>query len=277
MTQRLNQALANRIFTLLALIAIAPALLIVVDLPARAYTLNVLGSPVTLNFTTDTLLVTLVPVLAVAGVDWVLREHPSVRRGTIAYLFPFWMAPGIGALALSLLLSSIGNWALWLTALMVGVGTIGILIYAEYVTLDADFSSFANARLIVTGLTYVIAFALFTLIYAQRDRTVISATQIMLITFVLSLELLEPHRIGLRSATLGAAVVAFLIGQGTWAINYWNVSTWSAGVLLLAMFYVCVGLTQQHHQGQLTRGVLIEYCAVALIALVVVWLLAESR
>lgn len=277
MTQRLNQVIANRILTLLALIAIAPALLLVIDLPTRNYAFNVFGSPVSLVFSADTLLITLVPVLTIAGVDWVLRDHPLVRRGDVSYLFPFWMAPGLGALALCVVLTLINVWPLLIAALLIGVMVIGILIYAEYGALSIDEAGYANSRLIVTALTYVVAYVLFAAIYGQRERTVVSATQTVLITFLLSLELLAPHTIGLKKALLYSAVIAFLIGQATWALNYWNVSIWSAGVMLLAVFYVAVGLSQQYHQGQLARGVLVEYGTVSLIALVVVWLLAANR
>ncbi len=82
---------------------------------------------------------------------------------------------------------------------------------------------------------------------------------------------------GLRPAFLFSLVIAFLTGQAMWAMNYWNVSNWSAAVLLLALFYVLIGISQQQMHGQLSRAVLIEYAVVTGIALIVVWLLASSR
>ncbi|MCX6017097.1 MAG: hypothetical protein NTZ50_01110 [Chloroflexi bacterium] len=277
MTQELRQVITNRILTLLALIAMAPALLLVIDLPVRNYSIDILGAPLPLQFGVDTLLITLVPVLTIAGVDWVLREHPAVRRGDVVYLFPFWIAPGLGTLALCLLLTRISTWPLWIAALIVGVVVIGILINAEYGALSSDLAGYANSRLAVSGLTYVIAYVLFAVIYVQRERTVISATLMAVTTFLISIELLAPHRIGLGKAALNAALLAFLIAQATWAMNYWNISTWSAGVLLLTWLYVGVGVSQEFHEGQPARGVLVEYGVVTMVALVVVWLLAGSR
>jgi hypothetical protein len=277
MTDELRQAITNRILTLLALIAMAPALLLVIDLPVRAISLDVFGSPLSFEFGVDTLLITLVPVLAIAGVDWVLREHPAVRRGDVGYLFPFWIAPGLGTLALCLLLTRISTWPLWIAALVVGIVVIGILINAEYGALSSDLAGYANSRLVVSGLTYVIGYVLYAAIYSQRERTVISATQTALVTFLLAIELLAPHRIGVGKAVLNAVVLAFLTGQATWAMNYWNISTWSAGVLLLTWLYVGVGMSQEFHEGQPARGVLVEYGVVAAVALAVVWLLASRR
>jgi hypothetical protein len=277
MTQELRQTINNRILTLLALIAMAPALLLVIDLPMRDFSVDIFGAPLTIQFGVNTLLITLVPVMAIAGVDWVLREHPVVQRGEVGYLFPFWIAPGLGTLAVCLLLTRISTWPLWIAVLAAGIVVIGILVNAEYGALSSDLAGYANSRLIVSGLTYVIAYVLYAVIYAQRERTVVSATQTALLTFLFAVELLAPHRIGLGKAVLNALVLAFLVGQATWAMNYWNISTWSAGVLLLAWLYVGVGISQEFHEGQPARGVLLEYGAVTAVALVVVWLLANRR
>jgi hypothetical protein len=273
----LNRIVANRIFTLLALVAIAPALLLVVDLPARIYTFNVLNAPVTFEVTNNTLLIALVPALTIAGVDWVLREHPLVHEGALRFLFPFWMAPGVAAIALSVLLTRTDNWSLWIATLVLGIVLIGTLIYAEFMAISTSAAGYANARLTVTALTYVIAFVLFTVIYAQRERSLIAATLTSAIAFTLAIELLEPHVTGLRRTFASSFVIAFLIGQATWALNYWNISNWSAGVLMVALFYVLIGITQQQVQRQLSRAVLIEYAVIACIALIVVLLLASSR
>jgi hypothetical protein len=43
------------------------------------------------------------------------------------------------------------------------------------------------------------------------------------------------------------------------------------------VFYVCVGIAQQHFQERLTRSVLIEFGIVGAVALVVAWQLAGVR
>lgn len=277
MTQTLHSSLSNRLLVLIALLALTPVLLLVVELPTRNVSLDFLGSPLSINLNTDSLLILFLPVLTIAGVDWILRDHPDVRAGEVPFLFPFWMAPGLAALALALLLTRLNSWPLWMAMLLIGLILIGALITAEYHTIAPHRRAYPIARLTVTGLSYLIAFALFTLIYSMRERSVITATSALLVAFVLSLDLLAPHIIGLGQSTLFAAVIGWLVGQATWALNYWNVSNWSAGVMLLTAFYVAVGLTQQYFQDKLTRGVLIEFAIVAFIALVVAWQLAGLR
>jgi len=267
----------ERVLALVGLIALTPLALLVVELPARSATLNFLGSPLSINLSTDSLLLILIPVLTCAGVDWVLRDHPDVRAGEVPYLFPFWIAPAFAALALSLLLTRIPTWPLWIVTLVIGVTMIATLVFAEYVSLSPNARGYAIARLALTGVSYAIAFALFTLIYSARERSIISATLTTLIAAGLALDLMAPHIIGLRTAAVFAGVIGLIVGQTTWALNYWNISNWSAGVLLLTVFYVLIGLSQQYFQDRLSRAVLIEFVVVALVALVVVWQLAGVR
>lgn len=277
MTTSVNASTANRVLVLIALLALTPVLLLVVELPSRILALDFLGSALSININADSLLILFLPVLAIAGVDWVLRDHPYVRAGQVPFLFPFWMAPALMALALGILLTRLTVWPLWIAALIVGIFIIGLLIVAEYVTIATNAASYAVARLAVTALSYLIAFGLFTLIYSARERSIISASATMFVAFTLSLDLLGPHIIGLKRAALFALIIAWLVGQGTWAMNYWNISNLSAGVLLLTVFYVSIGLVQQHFQERLSRSVLLEFAVVSLIAIVVAWQLAGVR
>ncbi len=268
-------AVRNRVLVLVALVALTPVALEVVDLPTRSATFSFLGSALSISLSADSLLLVLMPVLTCAGVDWVLRDHPDVRGGEIPYLFPFWVAPGFAALTLAWLLTRIPTWSLWVSVLLLGVIAIATLVFAEYVGLSPYARGYAVARLLLTGVSYAIAFGLFTLIYSARERSVISATLAALVAFGLALDLMAPHIIGLGTAATFSLVVGLMVGEATWALNYWNISNWSAGVLLLAVLYVMIGLAQQHVQDRLTRGVLVEFGVVAGVAAFIAWQLAN--
>lgn len=269
--------LRNRALVLLALLALCPLALQMPELPTRIISANVLGSALSLRFSADTLLFVLMPALTCAGADWVLRRHPDVQQGEVRHLFPFWIVPGYAALALAIVLSRLNSWPLWVMVLTAGVFSIGALLLAEWFVLSPDTRGFTLARLLLTAGVYATAFALFTLIYTTRERSLISATLVVLASFGLALDLLSPHLIGLRSALLQAGVIAFLLGQAMWVLNLWNISNWSGGILLLTLFYVLVGFAQQHFQDRLTRNLLFEFGGVMLVAVLVAWLLSGVR
>jgi len=275
--QQAAAELRQRIAVLIALITLTPVLLLVVELPSRTTTLNVLGSALTISLTTDSVLMLLMPVLTVAGVDWILRDHREVQQGEVPYLFPFWVAPGLAAMASATLIARAQTWPVWISTLVIGTVIITILVIAEYIALSPRARGYALARLAVTSLSYVIAFALLTLIYSGRERSIVSSTFCLFVAGLLALDLLSPHVIGLRLSGLFALVIGLLVAQANWALSYWNISDWSGGVMLLAVFYVTTGLAQQHFQDRLTREVLIEFAVITTVALVVVWQLADLR
>ncbi len=268
----------NRILTLVALIALTPVLLSVVELPIRIASLNFLGSPLSVTLSADTLLIVFLPALTVAGADWVLREHPEVQAGRVHFLFPFWVTPALVALALAILLTRLSSWAGWLVALAGGAIALGALLLAIYHSLAPEVSPEAPARLVVTALSYLIAFVLFTLIYSTRERSAITATATFLASAALAIDLLAPRSLrDLHRIAPYALIAGWLTGQAIWALNYCNLSHWSAGTLLLAVFYPVVGIAQQHLLGRLTRSVLVEFAIVSVVAVAIAWRLADVR
>ena len=71
-----------------------------------------------------------------------------------------------------------------------------------------------------------------------------------------------------RGALFYLAITGLIVAQITWALNYWNISNWSGGMLLVTVFYVISGLAQQYFQEKLNRFVLIEFAVTATVALV---------
>ncbi|HQZ22962.1 MAG TPA: hypothetical protein PLW39_11915 [Thermoflexales bacterium] len=267
----------ERVMILLALVALTPVALKVVELPSRNLSITFLGSALSITFTTASLLIVMLPALVCAGVDWVLRAHPNVQNGGVSFVFPFWIAPGFMALLMALLLTRIPVWPVWVMGLLVGAAILGMLVLAEYSVISLQDSGYAVARLALTAITYLIAFGLLVLVYGTRERSVITATLTFAIIFGLALDLMSPHIIGLRQAAVYAFVVALITAQMTWALNYWNISNWSAAVLLLAVFYLLVGLAQQHYQDRVTGPVLVEFAVVAAIAILAAVMLANVR
>ena len=67
-----------------------------------------------------------------------------------------------------------------------------------------------------------------------------------------------------------AGIVALVMGQSTWALNYWRLSPLAAGLWLLLIFYLFTGLAQQQLVGRLTRRALFEFGGVVVGGVVVI-------
>jgi hypothetical protein len=138
-----------------------------------------------------------------------------------------------------------------------------------------DSRHYRTARLGLNLATYLAAFALYATIYGLHVRSLVSATAVAVVTFPLALEILRLTEEQLATTWLHAAIVALVLGELTWAINAWGLSSLSGGALLLLVFYTLSGVTQQHLAGRLNRRVALEFVAIAVVGLVLILLNAR--
>ncbi len=127
-----------------------------------------------------------------------------------------------------------------------------------------------RARLLLDVLAYSSGLLLFLFVYQTRTRSLLSGTLIALIATLLSLEILRTVADRPFTALLYSGIVGLILGQVTWALNYWVLPGITGGLLLLLIFYLLIGFAQQGLQGRLTRRVLIEFGVFAAVALILI-------
>jgi hypothetical protein len=247
--------------TLLGLVAYS-----LFELPSRSIEVAPFGSRFTLVASQWWLMALLLGALAATGTRAVVYAHPGLPRGTAGYNLAFWILPGLlvilAALWLYLLAPTLGWW-------LTGVGATGVLLWfvvlAEYHTVDPRDSWYEPGRLWLSVIAYAVALGFFTLISQTRAGDIVSAVEIILVSVLLAASLLRAGPAQAGRTWLFAGVAALVLGQSVWALNYWRISPLSAGLWLLLIFYLFTGLAQQQLLGGLTRRVLVEFAAVAII------------
>ncbi len=66
-------------------------------------------------------------------------------------------------------------------------------------------------------------------------------------------------------------IVGLVLGQVTWALNYWSsLNGLTGGLLLLLIFYLLVGIAQQGLQNRLNSRVMFEFVIFTLVALLLI-------
>jgi hypothetical protein len=146
--------------------------------------------------------------------------------------------------------------------LALSAAILGVTIYGEYQTFDRSSRRYRRARALLNLIAYVTAFALFSAIFAPKVRSILSATAVVVASAFIASELLR----GAGRSDVHAiwvCVVAFALGQVTWALNYWVLGAYAGGAILLLTFYTLTGLARSHLSGTLARGVLAEHLVVA--------------
>jgi hypothetical protein len=242
-----------------------------IELPSRAINLMVWGSPLTLVVSQWWLLALLLGGLAATGARAVVYAHPDLSRRASGYALASWILPGLlvilATLWLSLLASTV-NW--WLAEITLTGVLLWFVILAEYHTVEPRDPQYELARIWLNLIAYGVAFGFFVLIYQTRARSILSATEITLVSGLLAGSLLRAGPTQTLRTWLFAGVVALVMGQSMWALNLWRVPPLTAGLWLLLIFYILTGLAQQHLLGRLTRRALVEFAVIVAIGLFVI-------
>lgn len=239
-----------------------------IELPSRAINLMVWGSPLTLMVSQWWLLALLLGGLAATGARAVVYAHPNLPRRPSGYAVAFWILPGLLVILATLWLSLLASTVEWWLAEIALTGVLlWFVVLAEYHTVEPRDSQYELARIWLNLIAYGVAFGFFVLIYQTRARSILSSTEITLVSGLLAGSLLRSGPAQTGRTWLFAAIVALVMGQSMWALNLWRVPPVTAGLWLLLVFYMLTGLAQQHLLGRLTRRALVEFAVIAAVGL----------
>jgi hypothetical protein len=161
-------------------------------------------------------------------------------------------------------------------ALAVSAVLLAAAYYGLYATVERGKSGFRRARLWLDALAYGSALILFLFVYQTRTRSLLSGSLVAVTAFLLAAEILRTATTRPRAALVYGGIIGLILGQVTWALNYWVLPGLTGGLLLLLSFYLLVGIAQQGLQERLTARVLWEFVVFTLIALVLIALVGPG-
>ena len=244
-------------------------------LPAWLFVGPLLGSEVTVPVTGSAVLGLVLIALVISGTDAVVRAHPRSQTGDLGYRWAFWGLPS----------------ALIVVALLpVAARPLGALLvnragadghrpwprHGRHLLLSRPLCHRLPACPPgLNALIYAVALIIFLVVYQTRVRSILSATEVMVLSGLLSLELLRGSERPLRLVALFAGIVGLVLGEATWALNYWRLNSLTGGLLLLLLFYDGVGLAQHGIQGRISRRVIFEYMLISIATLALIWQFAS--
>jgi hypothetical protein len=262
----------DRLSMILAVLILGNILFRFIELPEHVYRLQALGSPLEIRASSTLLLITLMVGLTCTGTSLVLHDHELLveRSGRPVYIS--WVLPGLLAGLAAYLLSHAPTLFIWIGGLAVFGISIGLTMSAEYATVSPDAPGYPAARLALNVLAYLMAFVLFVLIYQTRTRSLLTATLTLVTASLLALDLLSVADVPVGRMLPFAAIVGLIIGESTWALNYWQISAWVGGMLLLLIFYVTINIAHQHLLERLSMSTLFEFVVVTVAVLIVILL-----
>ena len=238
----------------------------------------VLSSPLAFEITDKIIASAFLALLAALGTQSVIEVHPffSGRRVARWYRISFWALPAAITIIATYLLPFAPNRPLQVVGLLLSGVFIALALFCLYATVEIGQPGFRRSRLILNSLAYGAALLLFVFVYQTRTRSLVSATVITITATLLAVEVLRSTTRQVDLVFSYGAIVGFVLGQVTWALNYWPVPNLTGGLILLLIFYLLVGIAQQGLQERLTPRILIEFTVFTIVSLLLIGLLGPG-
>jgi hypothetical protein len=247
------------------------ALSLFVRLPTLEFSFVAFGSPATIPLTGTVAVAFALAVLAASGAESVVSAHPSLATVSLrkrGRTLPYWALPMGLTIIITMLLTRLPTPLIQVLALLLSSGLFILAFFSLYMTVEPGQQGFRRSRLVLNLLTYAAAVVLFLFVYQTRARSLVSATLVAVTAMLLAVELLRSSTQSTATVLNYGAAVGLILGQVTWALNYWPLPNLTAGLLLLLIFYILVSFAQSGLQGRLTARVVWEFVVVAVAALI---------
>lgn len=252
---------------------------LIFDLPEVTFTFNAFGSPATVEITGTIWTALFLAMLAGAGAESVVAVHPLFVEGRHqrgVRTWSFWALPMALALLAALLLPAATSPLVQVLIVVASGAVMTLSFFALYATVERGRPGFRRSRLILDAMAYGSALLLFLIVYQARTRSLLSSSLIALTAMLLAIEILRTATPRSSTALTYGAIIGLIMGQVTWALNYWVLPGLTGSLMLLLIFYLLVGIAQQGLLDRMTRRVFLEFLIFAGVALLLIALVGPG-
>ncbi len=204
------------------------------------------------------------------GADGIIRSHPRGQFQTVADTAPFLFVPVLFTLSAGLFLEDVvlGYWAV---PAILGAGVLmGVTVYAEYVSVEADHSSFPAARFALNVVTYLTAFGFYAVVYGFDVDLLPAAFAVGLVSMLLAIEIFREAEADAVRALVFAGCIGMIVAETRWVLYFIPLDGFLAGVFILLVFYLTTGVISHYLTEHLDRNVLLEFALVTVAGLAIV-------
>ena len=244
------------------------------SLPVVVISLRALGSPVSIALTRTLVAAIFLAILAAASAESVISVHPRFSTGKRQWWlwsWPFWALPMALAIIAVYVLPLAPTRPIQVLAILGGGALMAVALFSLYATVERGQAGFRRSRFVLDALAYGAALVLFLFVYQSRTRSLLSGTLVAMTATLLAVEILRSTTERSLTVLLYGAITGMILGQVTWALNYWwMLNSLTGGLLLLLIFYLIVGIAQHGLQDHLNRRILLEFAIFAAVALMLI-------
>lgn len=238
MTETRHLPEPGRVSVLLALLLLSLSLVHFLQVPENDLTISLPGLVLSIPLSLKTLFTVLTAFLAAAGMDWLLRTHPSLEKGESR---EHWLLPTLTTLVLGITLNTLPDPVWWL-GFALGLILLLAVFNAEYIVVDHTDFRYPLATAILTALAFAIFLILAAALKAADARLFLVAPALFLGGFLAALRTLH-LRLNERWEPGWALAIGLVGMQLGAALHYWPLTPVSYALALLAPVYALTVLT----------------------------------
>lgn len=204
----------------------------------------------------------LTALLTGLAADGIVRANPRFQTdGLLSALAPT-LLPAITVLGVGYFLDEAASGYTRAVGGVVGGLVAAFVVYGEFRTVDFGSRLYGIMRLVLAIASYLVAFALYTIIYTRNDDLRVSALLVGVVSMALAVELLRESRLlGFSSLLVGLAIGVSL-AEFRIVLYYFPLDGLLAGALLIIAFYLATGLVHHLLDHDLELGTMAEYLLV---------------
>lgn len=182
--------------------------------------------------------------LTATGMDWLLREHPSLDNKPT---FQWWILPTLTSFVISIQLATLPNNQYWWVGFILSGIFIFFVILAEYIVVDADAPYYSLSAAGLTSISYSLFFVLTIALNGGGVRLFIILPILFIASLLAGLRILYLRMSGKWEFAwaLGISLVCAQLAAG---LHYWPLTPIQFGLLLIGPLYGLVNLAINLHE-----------------------------
>lgn len=193
-------------------------------------------------------------VVAAAGVDWLLRSHPSIQPGET---LEHWLLPMLTVMILGITLNMLPGGPSWWLGFGMGALLLVLVFSSEFIAVDPGDLRFPLASAALTTLSFGL-FLMFTIVmHANSTRLFLLLPALLLTGSLIALRTLH-LRLSEHWELTWAVGIGLMVTQLGAALHYYPLTSIRFGLLLTGPLYALTLLAVSLIEGNPFRRAMVE-------------------
>jgi hypothetical protein len=236
--RRQNIPNTDRLSTLAAMIVFAYTLQQFIDLPNWEISRQLPGLYIKLAFNINVIIPLLVGLMTAAGAYWLMKDHPAaMEKMTLQHV----ILPALTAVTIGITLGRIPVGIAWWIGIITGALIMVLVIIAEYIAVDLDDVRMPMASAALSAISFALFLVLASALRAAGIRLLFNTPSLIFAAWLVSLRVTNLRLHG-EWTIYESAIIAFVVGQVSAALNYWPLAPITFSLLLLGPSYALISL-----------------------------------